>query len=221
MILSGRVRNVMGTAVELIAELESEAKKFDFVYLIVDLQADTRYVSNFNQNRLEVLNDMLERGGIPLGFIGFTNNPSGGTWGRQIQPLAAYQGIDRERVYESLRYLAKYIMEYEPQFKEKPQPSEPPERAMPPQEKGLTHAQAAAQLARELLKTAFILGLIVLAVVWLGSEYEPWKKWRQLPPCAALDLSDREIKRLRAIAEWQHTQMPCRVDLSDPGAKSI
>jgi hypothetical protein len=85
----------MTSAEDLIAELERESPKFAFCCLVTHLDG-ARTVRSFDENKLEKLNDLLDRGAIAVGFIGSTQSVL------YVRVLPEYEGDPKWRGWPRL-----------------------------------------------------------------------------------------------------------------------
>jgi hypothetical protein len=60
----------MKTSIELISNLDRHAKKWGGALLIVGFPTTTRVVPDSFPDRLRLLEDLLQQGGIPVGILG-------------------------------------------------------------------------------------------------------------------------------------------------------
>jgi hypothetical protein len=65
----------MRSTLDLIAELEEEAKSHWYVAMVVGFETSTIFIQAKDENRLEMLNSAIQAGGIPVGLI--TTDKSG------------------------------------------------------------------------------------------------------------------------------------------------
>ena len=71
----------MRSTLDLIRELESEAAKFTALALIVGFEEHSEYVWNADgtaEQKLQKLNEMIGRGGKPVGFVGYVHQQEQG-----------------------------------------------------------------------------------------------------------------------------------------------
>ena len=76
----------MRTPIELIRELDADAKKFSKVLLLVDVHGTRILIANEDGNRLPLLEDAIRDGGEPVGMIGIMIN--GDEWFFEKRVLA-------------------------------------------------------------------------------------------------------------------------------------
>jgi hypothetical protein len=94
----------MRTPIELIRELDADAKKFSKVLLLVDVHGKRIVIANVDGNRLSLLEDAIRDGGEPVGMIGITIN--GDEWYFEKRVLAEdWEWADR--------YLTDFLDEVE------------------------------------------------------------------------------------------------------------
>jgi hypothetical protein len=94
----------MRTPIDLIRELDADAKKFSKVLLLVDVHGKRILIANVDANRLPLLEDAIRDGGEPVGMIGITIN--GNEWYFEKRVLAEdWEWADR--------YLTDFLDEVE------------------------------------------------------------------------------------------------------------
>jgi hypothetical protein len=95
---------MMRTPIELIRQLDADAKKFSKVLLLIDVHGKRILIANEDGNRLPLLEDAIRDGGEPVGMIGIMIN--GDEWSFEKRVLAE----DREWAD---RYLTDFLDEVE------------------------------------------------------------------------------------------------------------
>lgn len=97
------------STLDLIHELEAEAKHFTHCFLVVGFEKHNERVFATRTDRLEQLNELIEQGGIPLGFIGVTVRDDGLTLSHRV--LGDHTGAAAERAKEVLLKIEAAIVE--------------------------------------------------------------------------------------------------------------
>lgn len=85
-------------------ELEIEGEKFSALFLLCRFGKQTEQVEHSAADKLEKLNDIVTRGGIPYGLVGYVRDDNGTTLNVYSRLLEEYQRDD-----ESLSFLREFV----------------------------------------------------------------------------------------------------------------
>jgi len=83
----------MRSPLELIRELEQEARQLQMAALVIGFQDHTAFVWSHHADKLETLDTMLTLGGESIGFVGVTDGTIA------VRPLAEYENEEWARGY--------------------------------------------------------------------------------------------------------------------------
>ncbi len=83
----------MRSPLELIRELEQEARQLQMTALVIGFQDHTAFVWSHHADKLETLDTMLTLGGESIGFVGVTDGTI------TVRPLAEYENEEWARGY--------------------------------------------------------------------------------------------------------------------------
>jgi hypothetical protein len=87
----------MRTTLELIEELEREAKSFDQIALVVGVQEHTQFVWCSDGDKVDKLNKLIEQGGEPVGLVGVRSARDVGCF--YLRPLKEYEADETTLAY--------------------------------------------------------------------------------------------------------------------------